>query len=67
MRIFAADPVHFASQLRFSTLLRRFWWLLLLLNMALHVAYHASCAGIATVGRASLLIGAGSYFPAAAP
>ena len=63
MRIFAADPAHFAaSQLRFLYLLRRFWWLLLLLSLALllHSMRHAPVLPLLVA--VSLLVGFASYF-----
>ncbi|MFO1384887.1 MAG: hypothetical protein U1F55_01640 [Chitinivorax sp.] len=63
MRIFAVDPTHFAaSQLRFLHLLRRYWWLLLLLNLALLLHTMRNAPVLPLLVATSLLIGAGSYF-----
>lgn len=63
MRIFASDPTHFAaSQIRFLSFLSRYWWLLVLLSLALlmHSVRHAPVLPLLLLS--SSLVGAGSYF-----
>lgn len=63
MRIFASDPTYFAaSQIRFLSFLIRYWWLLVLLSLALllHSVRHAPVLPLLLLS--SSMVGAASYF-----